>query len=261
VNQSLFVAWRSGDAAQGRWGPVGRLERDGNVYRFQYTRGARSLEGFRPFPGMEDLEAVYESEELFPLFANRLLTRSRPEYEAFLVWGGFDPDNPPDPIALLGVTEGRRATDAVEVFPCPTPDAQGCYLTKFFLHGIRWMAPAAWERIAKLRQGEPLALMLDVMNPYDRHAVAVRTCDEQGRMLIGHVPRYLAFDIGHLCRSCEPDFIEVTVERVNPDAPLQHRLLCRMNACWPEGFRPCGGEEYQPLVQLPSSATHPRVGA
>jgi hypothetical protein len=67
-------------------------------------------------------------------------------------------------------------------------------------------------------------------------------------MLIGHVPRYLAFDIG----SCEPDFIEVTVERVNPDAPLQHRLLCRMNACWPEGFRPCSGEDYLPLVPLPA---------
>jgi hypothetical protein len=261
MDNALFVAWRSGDDAHGCWGPVGRLEREGNVYRFVYTRGARRLQGFRPFPGMDDLETVYESEELFPLFANRLLTPSRPEYEAFLVWGGFDPNNPPDPIALLSVTEGRRATDSVEVFPCPTPDSRGCYLTKFFLHGIRWMAPAAWERIAKLKQGEQLALMLDVMNRYDRHAVAVRTCDVTGRMLIGHVPRYLAFDIGSLCRSCEPDFIEVTVERVNPDAPLQHRLLCRMNACWPEGFRPCSDGDYLPLVPLPSSTTHPGVHA
>ncbi len=248
MDNALFVAWRSGDQTHGRWGPVGRLERIGEGYRFVYTRGAKTLEGFRPFPGMEELETVYESDELFPVFANRLLAPSRPEYEAFLAWGGFDPNNPPDPIALLGVTEGRRATDQIEVFPCPTPDAQGCYLTKFFVHGVRWMAPAAWERIGRLQPGERLGLMLDFMNPYDPRAVAVRTCDQQGRLMLGYVPRYLAYDVGELCRTCEPDFITLTVERVNADAPLQHRLLCRMSACWPEGFRPCSRAEFQPLV-------------
>jgi hypothetical protein len=250
VSQTLYVAWRSGSDSQGRWGPVGRLKRDENVYRFLYTRGARTLAGFQPFPGMPNLEAIYESDELLPLFANRLLARSRPEYERFLVWGGFDPDNPPDPIALLGVTEGRRATDSIEVFPCPAPDVQGCYLMKFFVHGIRWMAPAALDRIAILQPGEQLVLMLDIMNSHDSHAVAIRTSDVQGRLLIGHVPRYLAHDISQLCLTCEPDFLTITVERVNSDAPLQQRLLCRMNACWPEGFQPCSGEEYQPLVNL-----------
>lgn len=101
VTQSLFVAWRTPDPSHGRWEPVGRLDGDAGGYRFQYTRGARRLEEFAPFPGMPDLEAVYESDELFPLFANRLLAPSRPEYEAFLAWGGFDPNNPPDPIAVL----------------------------------------------------------------------------------------------------------------------------------------------------------------
>ena len=114
----LFVAWR-GDDPQHGWGPVGRLEYDEGVYRFSYTRGARTLIGFRPFPEMSDLDRIYESNELFPLFANRLLSRSRQEYEAFLLWGGFDPNNPPDPIAILGVTEGIRQTDSIEVFPCP----------------------------------------------------------------------------------------------------------------------------------------------
>lgn len=261
MNNALFVAWRSGDDAHGHWGPVGRLEHEASGYRFVYTRGARTLQGFRPFPGMDDLEAVYESDELFPLFANRLLGPSRPEYDAFLVWGGFDPHNPPDPIALLGVTEGRRATDSIEVFPCPLPDAEGCYVTKFFLHGVQWMAHAAWERIAKLKREEQLALMLDLMNPYDAHAVAVRTCDDQGRMLIGYVPRYLAYDVGTLCMTCDPGFITLTVERVNADAPLQHRLLCRMKACWPDGFRPCGRDDFEPLVSLPLSAASTTSGS
>jgi hypothetical protein len=207
---------------------------------------------------MADLEAVYESLELFPVFANRLLAPSRPEYEAFLKWGGFDLADPPDPLALLGVMGGNRATDSIEVFPCPAPDAQGWYVTKFFLHGVRWMAPAAWERIDRLQPDEPLALLLDFMNRHDPHAVAVRTCDVQGRFLIGYVPRYLAEDICELCLRCEPGFITLTVERVNRDAPLQHRVLCRMKACWPNGFQPCSRDEFQPLVTCQSTARENR---
>lgn len=197
---------------------------------------------------MPDLEAVYESEELFPMFANRLLSPSRPEYEAYLTSGGFDPDNPPDPLAILSVTEGIRQTDALEVFPCPAPDTEGRYLTKFFLHGIRWMPEAALERIAQLKPGEQLGLMLDVSNPYDRCAVAVRTMDDGKRFLIGHVPRYFAHDVSLLCQTCHPDFIDLRVERINPRAPAQHRVLCRVNACWPEDFTPRSGEDFQPIV-------------
>ncbi len=57
---------------------------------------------------MRQLDQIYESEALFPLFANRLLSASRPEYEAYLRWSGFNADDPPDPILVLGVTEGIR---------------------------------------------------------------------------------------------------------------------------------------------------------
>src|SRR5437588_345178 len=112
---SLFVAWRPPMHDPTGWRPVGRLEHDDGLYRFWYTRGAKRP-GFRPFVQMEPLDQVFESEELFPLFANRLLSESRPEYEAYLRWSGFDVGNPPDPFVVLGVTEGIRQTDAVEVF-------------------------------------------------------------------------------------------------------------------------------------------------
>lgn len=249
MNGALYVAWRGGEANRGSWAPVGRLDHLDGHYRFVYTRGAQTLEGFRAFAGMPDLAAVYESDELFPLFANRLLAKSRPEYDAFLMWGGFDPDNPPDPIAILGVTEGMRQTDSMEVFPCPTPDAQGCYVGKFFLHGVRWFPPDAQARIGRLRPGESLGLMADVSNRNDTRAVAVRTCDAQNRYMIGYVPRYLAHDVYQLFGGCGAHFVEVSVERVNLDAPLQQRLLCRMKACWPGDFQPCGAEEFQPIVE------------
>ncbi|NOT00078.1 MAG: DNA-binding protein [Phycisphaerales bacterium] len=242
--KALFVAWRSGGTDNGAWGPVGRLEHDGELYRFCYTHGARTR-GFRPFPGMEDLESVYESVELLPLFANRLLSPSRPEYDAFLRWGDFDPGHPPDPIAILGVSEGIRQTDAIEVFPCPVPDVGGCYINKFFLHGVRWMPPGAIEHIARLNPNDKLLLMPDPCNAHDRNAVAVRTDAE--RMLIGYVPRYLALDVIRLLYTCGTREVELAVERVNPDAPLQNRVLCRMHACWPETFQPCSDEPFLPI--------------
>lgn len=249
MSNAVFVAWRSGNDGAGHWGPVGKLERIPTGYRFVYTEGARQLDGFHPFTGMEDLEAIYESDELFPLFANRLLAPSRPEYDSFLEWGGFDPNDPPDPIALLGITEGRRATDMIEILPCPQPDGDGCYLTKFFLHGVRWFPAPAIERISQLRPGEPLGLMLDINNSFDRHAVAVRTMDVGDRYFIGYVPRYLANDVRRLCLQCNPEATTLTVERFNKNAPLQFRLLCRLRSCWPSDFQPCDDDLYQPIPE------------
>ena len=194
---------------------------------------------------MAKLDQVYESEELFPLFANRLLSRTRPEYEAYLRWSGFDAHSSPDPIVVLGVTEGLRETDAIEVFPCPVPDADSCYFNKFFLHGIRWLSPAAKERIGRLVEGEPLKLMLDLQNDYDPQAVAVRT--DLDLMPIGYFPRYLAQDVWQLEQNCGVNFIKLSIDRVNKDAPLQNRVLCQMHACWPDGFQPCSGADFLPI--------------
>jgi len=243
MKKALFVAWRS-TGAEPCWGPVARLESDDGLYVFYYTRGARMLPGFQPFAEMDDLEQVYVSEDLFPLFANRLLSRSRPEYEAFLIWGGFDPNNPPDPISILGVTEGIRQTDSVEVFPCPSPDANGCYLNKFFLHGIRHMT-GALERIAALQEDERVFLDPEPSNVHDPNAMAVWTRDHGHK--IGYVPRYLASEVRGLNEICGPEIVSVFVQRVNPDAPLQQRVLCRMHACWPRYFVPCSTEMFQPI--------------
>ena len=32
-----------------------------------------------------------------------------------------------------------------------------------------------------------------------------------------------------------------------PDAPMQNRVLCRMHACWPDGFQPCRGNDFLPI--------------
>ena len=97
--------------------------------------------------------------------------------------------------------------------------------------------------------------MLDLQNDHDPQAVAVRT--ESERMQIGYVPRYFAYDVWQLVQRCEVDFIELYVDRVNADAPLQNRVLCRMHACWPDGFRPCSGDDFLPIpICVPAGAIH-----
>lgn len=245
MTRKLFVAWRSSASTGGHWGPIGQLEHGPGGYRFQYTRGARMLRGFQPFPEMPELDVVYESDELFPLFTNRLLSPSRPEYQAYLAWAGFDPSHPPDPIAILAVTEGLRATDQLEIFPCPRPDREGCYQNKFFVHGIRHVPAPVQARMQILRQGDRLLLKLDDDNPVDPYAVAVHMASDPVR--IGFVPRYLAREVRVLASQCDPKLIDLQVERVNAGAPLQQRLLCRMRACWPENFAPCSADEFQPI--------------
>src|SRR5947209_6759948 len=119
MTQKLFLAWR--DPETGSWYPVGRLQNLGDRYEFVYTRGALRAQraaGFCPFPGFPDIGSAYESEELFPLFANRLLARGRAEYADFIEWMSVS-ESEADPVVLLARSGGQRATDTLEVFPCP----------------------------------------------------------------------------------------------------------------------------------------------
>jgi hypothetical protein len=240
----LYVAWR--DPENRSWFPVGRLSFNGKAYRFVYTKGARKSPHFIPFGRMEDLDAVYESLELFPLFANRLLSKKRPEYHDFLQWLDV-PAGQDDPLTLLARTGGIRETDTLAVFPCPERQSDNTYSVQFFSHGLRHLSAGSAERVHNLRPGEQLYLMLDFQNSHDPWAVALRTDDPLA--LVGFCPRYFAQDFRLLLDRSGPKAVRVIVERVNHDAPVQLRLLCRFTAPWPEGFRPCAEEAYEPLAQ------------
>ncbi len=72
---TLFLTWQDEKTTR-RWFVVGRLDRLGGIYYFQYVNQVRKAEeyGFTPLTEFPDTDKVYESRELFPLFANRLLS-------------------------------------------------------------------------------------------------------------------------------------------------------------------------------------------
>lgn len=241
--KAVFLVWQ--DPMSRRWLPVGRLTYENNRFQFVYTKGALSSTNFIPFGPMRDLRSVYESTELFPLFQNRILSKDRPEYQQFLRWVNVTEDTA-DPLALLGRTEGIRGTDSLRVIPCPERLKNGTYQVHFFSHGLRYLPPESIEAANELKPGTRLYLMLDVQNEQDSFAIALRS--EKPTLLVGYAPRYFATDFRNVLLGPSSKTVEVLVERVNPEAPIQLRLLCSITADWPKGFRPCVGGPYQPLA-------------
>lgn len=249
--KTLFLAWQNPKTR--RWFPVGRLIREGGLYRFGYVEGAATAarEGeFEPLPSFPDLHQIYESEQLFPLFANRILSPKRPEYKEFLSWLGLTPDRAADPIELLARSGGMRVTDYLEIFSPPEADAAGIYRVQFFVHGLRYMPPGAVARTNELEAGERLLLTHDFQNPKDGRALLLRTCEKRQKdmYLVGYCPRYLFVDIFNSMVK-DSSFPEITVERVNPPpAPIGFRLLCRAVLRVTDGVKPFSSATFQPLV-------------
>jgi hypothetical protein len=246
--RDLYLSWE--DQAQHRWFPVGKLSynKDTKTYCFKYLKGALESKKFVPFSPMSDLEANYESEEnsLFPFFSNRLLAKSRPEYKKYIEWLNLT-ESQSNPFLILAITGGIRETDKLEVFQCPLKNGNGRYEVTFLSHGLRHLPDHCISRVNTLEPGEKLYLMRDVQNPFDAWALALRTSDPVS--LVGYCPRYLVRDFDEILKTCEPNSITVKVEKVNRDAPLNLRILCKLVAPWPKDFMPCSSKEYKPISE------------
>jgi len=246
--KDLYLSWE--DQTQHKWYPVGKLSFDKakKTYCFQYLKGASKSNNFKPFSPMLDLNAKYESEEnsLFPLFANRLLAKSRPEYKSFMKWLNLA-ENQNNPFLILAITGGIRETDRLEVLQCPVKNGSDKNETTFLIHGLRYLPTHCISRVNSLYPGEKLYIMRDIQNPFDPGAFALRT--EDPVLIVGYCPRYLVRDFHEILQNCDPESIIVNVEKVNKEAPLNLRLLCRLVAPWPREFKPCSSEEYNPISE------------
>ncbi|MEW5757187.1 MAG: HIRAN domain-containing protein [Pseudomonadota bacterium] len=240
--KSLFVAWQ--DPKSRQWAPVGRLSRDDGQYHFVYTQGAEELPNFTPFGRMNNLKAEYVSDELFPLFANRILAKSRPEYDRYLGWLGLDRVKY-DALDELARTGGLRATDSLELFPCPHPTTNRLYEVFFFSRGLRHLHAENQRRANDLKSGERLYVMPDLQNEFDNMALLLRTGDPI--TLVGYAPRYFSGEFSRLMQAVGAEKLVATVEKVNVDAPLQYRVLCKIKAPWPTNFQPCQDRFFEPI--------------
>ncbi|MFN0304505.1 MAG: HIRAN domain-containing protein [Burkholderiales bacterium] len=244
--KSVFLAWQ--DSKTRGWTPIGRLSIEGRGYRFYWTKAARTVLSDLPLPdGMKNTEYIYESDELFPFFANRLLNPNRPEFRRFVKWLALEGQES-DALSALAISGGERGTDPFEIFPEPERTHDGKYEITFFSHGLRHLPPGSSEAIERLQPGDRLYLLRDVQNAHDQFALALRTDDPP--ILVGYCPRYFAHDICKILDRAPPSSMSVNVHRVNKDAPPSLRLLCRLVAPWPADFVPFSGEDFEPAIPL-----------
>lgn len=249
MTSTFYLNWQDPDSRA--WHPVAKLMRLQNCYIFAYTNGARKSRNFVPFGNMSDVEAIYVSETLFPLFANRLMNDRRPEFKEYAKWTGMSAPQQTDPLLIMARMEGARATDSLRVYPAPEPDRDNMYRTVFFSHGIRYLPKSAQQRTFQLGRDEPLFAMMDCQNQSDHKAIALRTSDPAE--IVGYCPRNLSDDISKLMKN--PDNrLRVKIKLVNYDAPPQFRLLCEATSMWPKDFAPFSNDEHKTIVSFDAKA-------
>ena len=245
--RTLFLAWQDDwqDETQVReWFPIGRL--DANVerstYRFRYTAGAERARQKVGFPWLLEFPEPrrdYCSSELFPLFKNRVMAPSRPDFADYLRSLAL-PDHA-DPIEILSANGGHRVTDPFRVFPKIERHPDGSFVCRFFLHGWRHISKIARKRLDTLQEREELRVALVLAKPNDNLAVQLQTTEFQ---MIGWAPRYLAPD---LAMAADGRY-EARVVQVNDQPiPLRQRFLIEMRCYW-ENHEPMSSPDYIPLI-------------
>jgi hypothetical protein len=205
TSNPLFLAWQ--DPVSRHWFTIGRLTVEDGKYQFVYTQGVNEAQkkcAFKALSSFPELDKIYTSTHLFPVFANRLMSRSRPDYSSFITSLHILSDEH-DPMAILARSGGERQTDTLAVF-APEIDQQGQYHLYFFSHGLRHLPSSSIERINRFEPGEKLWLAREFQNPHDSQALILTTEDHH---IVGYCPRYLLAEISELLRqnsNLEPTF-------------------------------------------------------
>jgi len=244
--KTLFLAWQ--DKARTReWFPVGRLDVQlpQSLYRFRYLRGAERAHqktGFEPLYDFPDFRQQYEASDLFPLFQNRVLAPGRRDFREYL--RQLDLPDQADPIEIMSVNGGYRATDSFEVFPKIERRDDGAFRCRFFLHGWRHVNQDAQRRLELLKSGARLLVALELTNPATQLAVQIQTEDYY---TIGWAPRYLVHDLVSAIAKAPGDY-NAQVIRVNPiPAPSKQRMLVELSGHWPD-YEPMTTKDFEPLT-------------
>lgn len=219
---------------------IGRLGFDGHTYTFCYTYGAAQTDGFRALPGLRDISRPYQSDQLFPVFAQRSMDPSRPDFTRYVERLGLSPESA-TPWEQIIHSGGYRAADTIQLLEAPRI-VDGRAVVTFLVHGVRYIpnvnrtlfneihsisSEQHEEALRRLRPEERLELIPEPTNSSNPKATLVG--DLQGTP-IGYVPDVLVHGI-RKSASDYPSQATLRVVHVNgPDAPSHLRLTARFEA-------------------------------
>jgi len=251
----LFLLWKA-DGHDGDYIPIGRLHYDGQHFRFSYVKGVfRALKsGYAAIPEFPDIYSTYEDRTLFPIFANRLMNRSRKYFDRYLEALAISPDM--DELQELARSSGKKATDRYRIVAKPER-REGKLNLVFFAEGLT-LSPFGNELshfLSDVKPGDVLHLVIRTQNSLAQPVVELHT---QTDRLIGGVPKYLTKALIPLLQNSAEDIL-CRVLRINypPSMYAPDILLVEVASNWPAGWEPFSDEEFQnvPLKERVPSAT------
>ena len=162
-------------------------------------------------------------------------------------WLGLESEPLDNPMAVLEVTGGLRATDSCELIPVPVyKDSR--ITVDFFARGLRYQNLPS-NLLQKCKEGEKIYPESEPNNQADSNAIALRS--EHSGLMLGYLPRYFSKAVKQeLLRKA--DDVQITLRRVNVDAPLDMRLLLRLTVHHPSNpLLFTSGADFQTLAAAP----------
>lgn len=239
----LIVTWQH--PLERSMEPIGKLAFDGHAYSFDYLDTAKTLKDFRPLLGFEDFGRHYVSQELFPIFEERVMDPQRPDYERYV----RDLNLPSDasPWEQLASSGGGSESDTLQLYPIPHY-SDGVWQCRFLINGSRYLlekqveidgvtlesyeGEVFEEILDSLRPGQELRVVHEDSNKSSATAMLALVLEDKP---IGWVPNWLAAEILPLVSDADFTFV---VEQVNPASAGWHlRILARFIVGLPADHR------------------------
>lgn len=258
TTKTLFLVWQPTRHSEELEHPipVGRLGFDGQLYRFEYLKGVKTADKFR-FAGLiefPEIQTVYESEKLFPVFANRLMSPKRKDYNEYLHRLGLEPapNSPAFELKVLGRSAGRKATDRFRVFPYPDLTDAGFRL-RFFLEGT----PQTEKfQDALGEEAEPLYTTgrnhkdLEVGADTPVNTLSLRSTSG---IILGRIPGYYEKELVSLLEQGVDLNWKVLLTNTPPARWAPNVVLIEVSGPWPSDWEPFESDDYARISLINSS--------
>lgn len=182
MKKELWLVWK--EPKTRRRYVVGVLTKHDNNYNFRYKYTKNELKdiNFDFFPGFDNVESIYNNNNMFDAILSRLPNKNRPDYLNILKEYGLNENS--SEMEILEKTKGRLWTDTYEFVPAFDESN-----VEFEIAGIRH-CPGFKKCKDKLKIGDELELKHE-KNDYDRNAVMLLYENYK----IGYVPRYYSEQI------------------------------------------------------------------
>lgn len=222
--------------------PIGFLTSDDGKFSFAYIKGSVEADWFVPLPGLSDTRRAYTSDQLFPIFAERVISARRPDRTEALKALGLEKDAAP--FEVLNRSGGQRVGDTIELVPMPWVAEDGSFSQLFLVHGVRYRSDEAQIRISQLKPRDPLVLRPDHENSVN--TLAVHVADWDG-LTLGFVPDPLADFMQEVL--ADHRGYKLTVEQANGiEAGYHFRLLVRLEGFARPGVQPYSGAAWETVA-------------